>query len=104
MRGNSPVASPRNLSEHLAAIRKLEVDRARHESASKQEMHLSRQMQQDDSLTRRCSGGSTYRLIRYRNRAGPCDQAFYAVSVRRLVRLRSGFLQTTPRGDTLAVG
>ena len=30
--------------------------------------------------------------------------AFYAVSVRRLARLRSGFLQTSPRGLALAFG
>lgn len=30
--------------------------------------------------------------------------AFYAVSVRRFVRLRSGFLQTSPRGLALAFG
>jgi len=30
--------------------------------------------------------------------------AFYAVSVRRLAHLHSGFLQTTPRGAALAVG
>ena len=30
--------------------------------------------------------------------------AFYAVSVRRLARLLSGFLQTNPRGFALAVG
>ena len=29
---------------------------------------------------------------------------FYAVSVRRLAHLHSGFLQTTPRGAALAVG
>jgi uncharacterized BrkB/YihY/UPF0761 family membrane protein len=30
--------------------------------------------------------------------------ALYAVSVRRLIALRSGFLQTPPRGDALAFG
>ena len=30
-------------------------------------------------------------------------QAFYVVSVRRLARLHSGFLQTNPRGPALAV-
>ena len=30
--------------------------------------------------------------------------AFYAVSVRRLAHLHSGFLQTNPRGQALAVG
>ena len=30
--------------------------------------------------------------------------ALYAVSVRRLITLRSGFLQTPPRKDALAVG
>jgi hypothetical protein len=34
----------------------------------------------------------------------PGDWAFYAVSVRRLAPLRSGFLQTAPRGAALAVG
>ena len=34
----------------------------------------------------------------------PGDWALYAVSVRRLIALRSGFLQTPPRGDALAVG
>jgi len=31
-------------------------------------------------------------------------QAFYVVSVRRLARLHSGFLQTIPHGSALAVG
>ncbi|MFZ2959801.1 MAG: hypothetical protein WA705_23215 [Candidatus Ozemobacteraceae bacterium] len=34
----------------------------------------------------------------------PPDLALYAVSVRRLVALRSGFLQAQPRGFTLAFG
>jgi len=34
----------------------------------------------------------------------PPDLALYAVSVRRLVVLRSGFLQANPRGSTLAFG
>ena len=34
----------------------------------------------------------------------PGDLALYAVSVRRLIALRSSFLQTTPRGDALAFG
>ena len=34
----------------------------------------------------------------------PGNQAFYVVSVRRLALLRSDFLQTVPRGATLAVG
>ena len=34
----------------------------------------------------------------------PGDSALYAVSVRRLVALRSGFLQTVPRGSALAFG
>ena len=34
----------------------------------------------------------------------PGDWALYAVSVRRLTALHSGFLQTPPRGDALAVG
>jgi hypothetical protein len=34
----------------------------------------------------------------------PGDWALYAVSVRRLIALHSGFLQTTPHGDALAVG
>jgi len=34
----------------------------------------------------------------------PGDWALYAVSVRRLTVLRSGFLQTTSREDALAVG
>jgi hypothetical protein len=34
----------------------------------------------------------------------PEDPALYAVSVRRLIALRSGFLQTPPRGDALAFG
>ncbi len=34
----------------------------------------------------------------------PGDWALYAVSVRRLITLRSGFLQTPPHGDALAFG
>jgi len=34
----------------------------------------------------------------------PGDQALYAVSVRRLIVLYSGFLQTFPHGNALAVG
>jgi hypothetical protein len=34
----------------------------------------------------------------------PGDWALYAISVRRLIALRSGFLQTTPRGNALAFG
>ena len=34
----------------------------------------------------------------------PGDSALYAVSVRRLIALRSGFLQTVPRGSALAFG
>jgi hypothetical protein len=34
----------------------------------------------------------------------PGDQALYAVSVRRLIGLYSGFLQTFPHGNALAVG
>ena len=34
----------------------------------------------------------------------PGDQALYAVSVRRLIGLHSGFLQTFPHGNALAVG
>ena len=34
----------------------------------------------------------------------PADWALYDVSVRRLVVLHSGFLQTPPRGDALAFG
>ena len=34
----------------------------------------------------------------------PGDWTLYAVSVRRLIALHSGFLQTTPREDALAVG
>ena len=34
----------------------------------------------------------------------PGDWALYAISVRRLVALRSGFLRTPPRGDALAFG
>ncbi len=34
----------------------------------------------------------------------PGDWALYAVSVRRLTALHSGFLQTVPRGSALAVG
>jgi len=34
----------------------------------------------------------------------PGDWALYAVSVRRLIALHSGFLQTFPRGNALAVG
>jgi len=34
----------------------------------------------------------------------PGDWALYAVSVRRLIALRSGFLQTAPRGGALAFG
>ena len=36
--------------------------------------------------------------------ARPASQAFYAVSVRQLARLHSGFLRTIPRGLALAVG
>lgn len=34
----------------------------------------------------------------------PGDWALYAISVRRLTALHSGFLQTGPRGTALAVG
>ena len=34
----------------------------------------------------------------------PGDWALYAVSVRRLIALHSGFLQTVPRGSALAFG
>jgi hypothetical protein len=34
----------------------------------------------------------------------PRDSALYAVSVRRLIALRSGFLWTVPRGSALAFG
>jgi hypothetical protein len=34
----------------------------------------------------------------------PGDWALYAVSVRRLIALRSGFLQTFPHGNALAFG
>jgi len=34
----------------------------------------------------------------------PGDWALYAISVRRLVALRSGFLRTPPHGDALAFG
>ena len=34
----------------------------------------------------------------------PGDQALYAVSVRRLIVLRSNFLQTVPRGSALVFG
>ncbi|MFH1672867.1 MAG: hypothetical protein ABIF87_05530, partial [Pseudomonadota bacterium] len=34
----------------------------------------------------------------------PRDSALYAVSVRRLIALHSGFLQTVPRGSALAFG
>ena len=34
----------------------------------------------------------------------PGDSALYAVSVRRLITLRSGFLQTVPHGSALAFG
>ena len=34
----------------------------------------------------------------------PADWALYAVSVRRLIALHSGFLQTVPRGSALAFG
>jgi hypothetical protein len=34
----------------------------------------------------------------------PGDWALYAISVRRLITLRSGFLQTPPHGDALAFG
>ncbi len=34
----------------------------------------------------------------------PGEPALYAVSVRRLIALRSGFLRTPPHGDALAVG
>jgi len=34
----------------------------------------------------------------------PGDWALYAVSIRRLIALHSGFLQTVPRGNALAVG
>jgi len=34
----------------------------------------------------------------------PEDWALYAISVRRLVALRSGFLRTVPRGSALAFG
>ena len=34
----------------------------------------------------------------------PGDWALYAVSVRRLIALHSGFLQTVPRSNALAVG
>jgi hypothetical protein len=34
----------------------------------------------------------------------PFEVALYAISVRRLTALRSGFLQTVPRGSALAFG
>ncbi len=34
----------------------------------------------------------------------PGDSALYAISVRRLIALRSGFLRTLPRGSALAFG
>jgi hypothetical protein len=34
----------------------------------------------------------------------PGDSALYAISVRRLIALRSGFLWTVPRGSALAFG
>ncbi len=34
----------------------------------------------------------------------PGDSALYAISVRRLIALHSGFLQTVPRGSALAFG
>jgi hypothetical protein len=34
----------------------------------------------------------------------PGDWALYAVSIRQLIALRSGFLQTFPHGNALAVG
>ena len=34
----------------------------------------------------------------------PGDSALYAISVRRLIALRSGFLRTVPRGSALAFG
>ncbi len=34
----------------------------------------------------------------------PGDLALYAISVRRLITLRPGFLQTLPRGNALAFG
>jgi hypothetical protein len=34
----------------------------------------------------------------------PGDWALYAISVRRLIALRSGFLQTVPHGSALAFG
>jgi len=34
----------------------------------------------------------------------PGDSALYAVSVRRLIALHSGFLRTVPRGSALAFG
>ncbi len=34
----------------------------------------------------------------------PGDWALYAVSIRRLIALHSGFLQTFPHGNALAVG
>ena len=34
----------------------------------------------------------------------PGDWALYAISVRRLIALHSGFLQTVPRGNALAFG
>ena len=34
----------------------------------------------------------------------PGDLALYAISVRRLITLHSGFLQTLPRGNALAFG
>src|SRR3972149_6365112 len=34
----------------------------------------------------------------------PGDWALYAISVRRLIALRSGFLRTVPRGSALAFG
>jgi len=34
----------------------------------------------------------------------PGDWALYAISVRRLIALHSGFLQTTPHDDALAFG
>ncbi len=40
--------------------------------------------------------------LRHGGANSPADQAFYAVSVRCLARLHSGFLQTSPRGLALA--
>jgi len=34
----------------------------------------------------------------------PGDWALYAISIRRLIALHSGFLQTVPRGNALAFG